>query len=77
MRKIINSTYITLDGVIANPHEWPPSDIKDESGEAIQTELLSACDAVLMGRHTYDAFAEVWPTRSGDPFSDRINSMSK
>jgi dihydrofolate reductase len=77
MRKIINSTYITLDGVIANPHEWPASDVKDESGTAIQTELLSSCDAVLMGRHTYDSFAAAWPTRSGDPFSDRINSMSK
>ena len=23
MRRIINSTFITLDGVIANPHTWP------------------------------------------------------
>ena len=23
MRKIINSTYISLDGVIDRPHEWP------------------------------------------------------
>jgi len=77
MRKIINSTFITLDGVIANPHEWPPSDVQDDRGEALQTELLFACDAVLMGRHTYDSFAAAWPNRSGDPFSDRINSMSK
>ena len=43
----------------------------------IQTELLLSCDAVLMGRHTYDGFAPVWPTRSGDPESDRINTMPK
>ena len=30
-----------------------------------------------MGRHTYDGFAPVWPTRSGDPFSDHINAMTK
>ena len=30
-----------------------------------------------MGRHTYDGFAPVWPTRSGDPFSDHINTMPK
>jgi dihydrofolate reductase len=30
-----------------------------------------------MGRHTYDGFAPVWPTRSGDPYSDKINSMAK
>ena len=23
MRKIINSTYISLDGVVEVPHEWP------------------------------------------------------
>ena len=37
----------------------------------IQTDLLLSCDAVLMGRHTYDGFAPVWPTRSGDPVSDQ------
>jgi dihydrofolate reductase len=30
-----------------------------------------------MGRRTYEGFAPVWPTRSGDEFSDRINSMAK
>jgi hypothetical protein len=30
-----------------------------------------------MGRHTYDGIAPVWPTRSGDPLSDHINSMTK
>ena len=41
MRKIINSTYITLDGVIQDPQQWPslgrPS---DERGGQIQTDLL-------------------------------------
>ena len=36
-----------------------------------------ACDAVLMGRRTYDGFAPVWQTRSGDPLSDRMNTMPK
>ena len=76
MRKIINSTYISLDGVIQNPQDWPALGASGEDGNAIQTELLFACDAVLMGRHTYDGFAAVWPARSGDPYSDRINSMA-
>ncbi len=78
MRKIINSTYITLDGVVEAPHLWPslgrPSD--ERSGQ-IQGDLLLSCDAMLMGRHTYDGFAPVWPTRSGDPVSDQINAMPK
>jgi dihydrofolate reductase len=78
MRKIINSTYITLDGVIEGPHLWPslgrPS---DERFGQIQTDLALSCDALLMGRRTYDGFAPVWPTRSGDPLSDHVNAMAK
>jgi dihydrofolate reductase len=77
MRRIINSTYISLDGVIESPHLWPSSGPSDERGDAIQTELLLACDVLLMGRRTYEGFAPVWPTRSGDPASDHINSMRK
>lgn len=78
MRKIINSTYITLDGVVEDPHLWPTL---GTAGQAIsfeiQNDLLQSCDALLMGRRTYDSFAAVWPTRSGDSFSDRINAMQK
>ncbi|MGH3862994.1 dihydrofolate reductase family protein [Actinokineospora sp.] len=78
MRKLINSTYISLDGVIENPHHWPPSSGKDDgTGGKIQTDLLLSCDAVLMGRRTYDGFAPVWMTKSGDPLSDRMNSIKK
>jgi dihydrofolate reductase len=75
---IINSTYISLDGVVEMPHEWPTIERpSDERGGQVQTSLLMACDAVLMGRRTYEAFAPVWQGRSGDPFSDRINAMPK
>ena len=78
MRKIINSTYITLDGVIEGPHLWPSLDRpSDERFGQIQTDLALSCDAMLMGRHTYDGFAPVWPTRSGDPVSDQFNAMPK
>ena len=78
MRKIINSTYISLDGVVEGPHLWPslgrPS---DERFGQIQAKLAESCDAFLMGRRTYEGFAPVWPTRSGDPVSDQINAMPK
>ena len=76
MKRIINSTYISLDGVIENPQDWPGLPDDGTFGR-IQSELLFACDAVLMGRRTYEGFAPVWTARSGDPLSDRINSMSK
>jgi dihydrofolate reductase len=78
MRRIINSTYISLDGVVENPHLWPTIERpSDERGGSMQTDLLLACDAVLMGRRTYESFAPAWQARSGDPYSDRINTMPK
>jgi len=78
MRRIVNSTYITLDGAVENPHQWPSL---GEQGSAvsfeIQNKLLQACDGVLMGRRTYEAFAPAWSARSGDSYSDRINAMPK
>jgi dihydrofolate reductase len=76
MRKIINATFASLDGVIENPQDWPSGD-PDPRAVTIQTELLFACDAVLLGRRTYESFAAVWPAMPGDAYSDRINSMTK
>jgi dihydrofolate reductase len=78
MRKLINSTFITLDGVVESPHLWPSLKAGTSGeGDGIQTDLLEACDIVLMGRRTYDVFAPAWSARSGDPYSDRINTMRK
>jgi dihydrofolate reductase len=78
MRRIINSTYITLDGVIENPQDWPSGRHADDGrGGEIQTELLLGCDALLLGRRTYEGFAPVWTAQSGDPYSDHINAMQK
>ena len=78
MRRIINSTYITLDGVIENPQDWPSGRHEDDARAGqLQTELLLRCDALLLGRRTYEGFAPVWTTMSGDPFSDHINAMEK
>jgi dihydrofolate reductase len=78
MRKIINSTYISLDGVVEEPHLWQAlPETRGDTGDQIQVDLLHACDAVLMGRRTYDVFSPVWQSRSGDPYSDRINTMKK
>ena len=77
MRQIINSTYVTLDGVIENPQDWPTLGSFSGQGGQLQAELLEQCDALLMGRYTYDGFAPVWSAQSGDPFSDRMNTLPK
>jgi dihydrofolate reductase len=78
MRKLINSTYITLDGAVEDPQLWGPSfNSSPAENLSIQNDLLQACDVVLLGRRTYDIFAAAWPTRSGDVLSDRMNAIQK
>ena len=75
MRKIIESTLVSLDGVIDQPHLWA-TDYFDSEAEKHALELLSQCDAMLMGRRTYEFFAAAFPHRKGE-YGDRINSIRK
>lgn len=76
MRKLIESTFTTLDAVISDPQRWGPPYWDDEhSGYA--RALLFDADALLLGRATYEAFAQAWPTRPSDDYTDRINSLPK
>ncbi|MEV0723733.1 dihydrofolate reductase family protein [Micromonospora purpureochromogenes] len=66
MRKLINSTYITLDGVIENPMWTMP--YFDEEAAAFAAGQTDEADALLMGRITYDGMSAAWPTRDeSDP----------
>jgi len=77
-RRIVNSTYLSLDGVNANPQDWPSGRHEDDGqGLQLQGELLQRSEVLLMGRGTYEGFAPVWSEKSGDPFSDKFNSMEK
>ncbi len=84
MRKVVAAEYLSLDGVTEDP--GPAGDFKyrgwtspywnDELAE-YQSELLFASDALLLGRVTWEEFVASWPLRSGDPFTDKMNSMLK
>jgi dihydrofolate reductase len=76
MRKVVVQTEISLDAVLENPQNFVFDYQNEEVIKYIRDQLFAA-DALLMGRLTYEGFAEVWPTRSGDEISDRINSLPK
>src|SRR5262249_32856216 len=75
MRRIIESTLVSLDGVIGDPHVWA-TDFFDSEAEKYALELLSASDAMLMGRQTYEFFAAAFPHRTGE-YGERVNGISK
>ena len=74
MRKLIESTLVSLDGVMGSPELWSPFD-----GESRQLaiEELEKHDAFVMGRVTYEQVLAFWGPRTGDPYVDRINAMPK
>jgi dihydrofolate reductase len=75
MRKIIESTLVSLDGVIENPHLWA-TEYFDSEAERYALELLSTSDAMLMGGRTYEFFAAAFPHRTGE-YGDTVNSIRK
>jgi dihydrofolate reductase len=75
MRKVIESTLISADGVIGEPHLWTGEHFGDEAVE-IALEQLKRTDAMVMGRNTYEMFKEIWSTPEGD-YSAAIYNMPK
>jgi len=75
MRKIIESTLVSLDGVFGEPHTWA-TEYFDQEAQSYALELLSVADAMLMGRRTYEFFAAAFPHQTGE-YGARINSIRK
>jgi dihydrofolate reductase len=73
MRKLIESTLVSLDGVIESPERWAMFD--DEASQLSMRELDNY-DAFVMGRVTYERFRDNWGA-GGNPYVDRIGAMPK
>ena len=76
MRKIIASFNMALDGVVDHMDEWH-FQYFDEDAQTFAREQLFASDALLMGRRTFEGFADAWPTmeeQTGD-FGVRMNTL--
>lgn len=83
MRELIVTEYVTLDGVVeapggepGHPHTGWVFDYADEDHNDFKFGEVQEAGAHLLGRVTYESFAESWPQREG-PFADKINSMPK
>src|SRR5215831_8594052 len=75
MRRIIESTLVSLDGVFGDPHTWA-MEYFDQEAEKFALELLAGADAMLMGRRAYEFFAAAFPHQTGE-YGSRINSIRK
>lgn len=76
MRKLVVTTFLSLDGIMEEPH-WTTPYWNDEIAKFKYNELF-ASDAMLLGRVTYEGFAAAWPGRTDDKgFGDRMNMLPK
>ena len=72
--RLVATEYLTLDGVFEEPAWTRP--YFDEAVGAFQGEAMQWADALLLGRVTYEGFAQAWPSREGE-FADKFNNMRK
>lgn len=77
MGTITAAEYVTLDGVIEGP-AWTGPYFNDDLAK-LQSDLLFASDALLLGRVTYEGFAAAWPQmeESEGEFAVRMNQLPK
>ncbi len=84
MGRIVVSEFVSLDGVMEDPGGsedfehggWTFEIDQGAEGGQFKYEETFGSEALLLGRVTYEGFAEAWPERDGD-FADRFNSMPK
>lgn len=73
MRKVSSTLFVSLDGVAEAPEEWQFEEDFDDS--IIQEWIVP--DAVLLGRRTYQEWADYWPKSTEEPFASFINKAPK
>jgi dihydrofolate reductase len=84
MARIVVSEFASLDGVMEDPGGaedfahggWAFEFSRGEEGDRFKVDETMGSAALLLGRRTYEGFAEAWPSREGE-FADRFNSMPK
>src|SRR5256885_14018358 len=84
MAKLIVSQFITVDGVVEDPGGaeafdrggWAFQFDRGPEGDQFKLDEVMNAGALLLGRTTFEGFAEAWPGREGE-VADKVNTMRK
>jgi dihydrofolate reductase len=84
MGRIVVTEFVSLDGVMEDPGGaenfehggWSFELSRGEEGDKFKMDEALASEALLLGRVTFDGFADAWPKRDG-AFADKFNGMPK
>ena len=76
MRKLVEATFVSLDGVVEAPEKWALPFWAAEHRTHATTQLANY-DAFLFGRVTYEKFAAAWSRIEGDAYYDAVKRKPK
>jgi dihydrofolate reductase len=84
MGRIVVTEFMSLDGVVEDPGGaedyrhggWSFEFNRGDEGDKFKLDEANESDALLLGRVTYEGFADAWPSREGE-FADKFNQMPK
>ncbi|MGZ5340174.1 MAG: dihydrofolate reductase family protein [Solirubrobacterales bacterium] len=84
MGRVVVTEFVSLDGVIEDPGGsedfehggWSFKFERGDEGDKFKLDEALESDALLLGRVTFEGFAEAWPSREGE-FADKFNEMPK
>jgi dihydrofolate reductase len=82
--RIVVTEFVSVDGVMEDPGGaegfkyggWTFEINRGDDGDKFKLDEALSSSALLLGRKTYDGFADAWPSREGE-FADRFNTMPK
>ena len=84
MGRIAVTEFVSADGVMEDPGGaedfdyggWAFEFERGDEGNQFKLDETLGSEALLLGRVTYQGFADAWPSREGE-FADKFNSMPK
>ncbi len=78
MGKLFLWEFLSLDGIIESPEKWIMPYESPEGSDFIKAQNLE-CDALLLGKKTYEAFITFWPFQTNNEFgfADHLNQIPK
>jgi dihydrofolate reductase len=84
MAKLVVTEFVSVDGVAEDPGGadgwerggWAFQYERGAEGDQFKLDETMSSDALLLGRVTYEGFADAWPKRDGE-FADKFNTMPK
>jgi dihydrofolate reductase len=79
MRRLIESTFVTLGGDIGAPQDWGPPYLFGPEQDAYSRDLLFEADALLLGRKTYEGLSAAYTAMAAGPpgpMADLVTAMN-